>query len=933
MRADRVAAATPRWRGECGLAASLLFLALFLLLAFFVLAAPASAGGPLQFVPGDFEVNATETISWKNQTIQLAGNLTVHAGGSLVMENATLLFDLVANGSSSLIVEAGGRLEVRDLDGLGATTFDRSIISSADAGLRYRAYFQAGANVTVRGSEVSEFGFSLVVPGMMIESSAVRFDNSTVSRYEYLLVSGASPSFSGTTFDGAAQGSNFFFASSARLIDCTFTRHIVGISAGQGSSLTVQGTLVADTTFSIAANGSTVELSNSTLQNSSSGLFLTNGSAMAFTDVLFNDSQVVMADNLSSLDVGRSFTFLVLNQLVEPVRDALVSVANGSSAQVAQSSTGQDGRAGPMRLRVFEQGAAGRYVEANYTVNASRAGNGTSASLDAAVEVPLVTLSMVSNIDPRLARLLPPSGVALLAGMSTRFEVNASDPDATPGGLVVTWSAAAIGTLGTGASIQAALPAGVHTITVEASDGQDGYRSLSFDVVVELGAVAVYSRTEAGLTAWLEVFKASTGGFAVAPIPASNAPVLAVGGAFDFHPSSGNPVWAWAYVSLPFDPSRLPPGVNVGGLHLLRLVGGSWEPVPASSVNLAAGIVSANVSSSFGLGTFIIEGTRPVNVAPSINNITRLVAVRGTAFVFVVTAEDTPGEALVFSIEAAPVWISISPDGGTLAGIPSAADRGLQTLRVIVTDPQGANDSLKVEIFVTGAIENSAPQLVNPSVVPFNPGSGGPVTVQVWYFDADDDPPIVVEVFINDAPHTMEPLDATDATYADGKAFVFRVSLEAGSYNISFRTNDGSPGHSDSTLASASLLVQADALRALDNAFLALFGAVALTVVFIVYLAATSPKRKKAPAAAPEEPEDRIDFLEGDEVRRIEPQPVKLLGEAVQARAVGDEREDDLEEGADESAREAHRIAQEAEEDLEEASHQAAAPNKKSRPR
>lgn len=63
------------------------------------------------------------------------------------------------------------------------------------------------------------------------------------------------------------------------------------------------------------------------------------------------------------------------------------------------------------------------------------------------------------------------------------------------------------------------------------------------------------------------------------------------------------------------------------------------------------------------------------------------------------TATDPDGDSLTYSKADGPTWLSVAPDG-TLSGSPGAADVGLNSFTLQVTDPWNATDTLIFEVTV-----------------------------------------------------------------------------------------------------------------------------------------------------------------------------------------------------------------------------------------
>jgi hypothetical protein len=243
------------------------------------------------------------------------------------------------------------------------------------------------------------------------------------------------------------------------------------------------------------------------------------------------------------------------------------------------------------------------------------------------------------------------------------------------------------------------------------------------------------------------------------------------------------------------------------------------------------------------------------------------------SFSFTLVANDSPGDAITFELVGAPAWLSVDPSTGILAGVPPASARGLVTMAVAAVDSLGANASAPLELFVTGPSVNQPPRLLNPLLLPPDPVDRTEVTFQVTYFDEDDDPPVILEVAIDGNIHPLEPVHVADLNFTDGKTYSYHGALPAGNHTVVFRVNDGYPDRVDLEPIKTSLVVGADSLRQLNNAFLALFASLAATLFLVLWLTLRSPKKAAPAEEKPPEQESAIALLSGPDLRPIPPPP------------------------------------------------------------
>ncbi|MFX0138968.1 MAG: hypothetical protein ACFFDN_35330, partial [Candidatus Hodarchaeota archaeon] len=88
-------------------------------------------------------------------------------------------------------------------------------------------------------------------------------------------------------------------------------------------------------------------------------------------------------------------------------------------------------------------------------------------------------------------------------------------------------------------------------------------------------------------------------------------------------------------------------------------------------------------------------------------------------------------------------------------------------------------------------INYNIPQLSSGSVTPSDSYSNLKFTFQVTYTDADNNPPIYMNITLNNTDtYTMEQQDPYDLNYIDGCIFQFETNLTPGSYKFHFNASD-----------------------------------------------------------------------------------------------------------------------------------------------
>ncbi len=118
-----------------------------------------AGGGGAQTDPpasGDWTVSDTTVVN--DRTVDLDGDLTVTATGSLTLSNVTLKISLSANGEHGIEVQTGGSLSIVDGDGQASTSGDASILDAQPDTLSYFFIVRSGTTLRISNSFIYRCG-------------------------------------------------------------------------------------------------------------------------------------------------------------------------------------------------------------------------------------------------------------------------------------------------------------------------------------------------------------------------------------------------------------------------------------------------------------------------------------------------------------------------------------------------------------------------------------------------------------------------------------------------------------------------------------------------------------------------------------------------------------------------------------------------------
>jgi len=153
-----------------------------------LLALPLAAPPAAALNPGDWFVTGIQSV--EDQTKVMNGSILVMAGAVLTVRNATIEFTLPIEGLYNITVHAGGTL-----------IMERCTVRSAVEGLHYN-FFVSG-RLEVRNCDISGLRGDATLGGLDINSNQYTIENSTFHHNEYfgLVIRSGSGTVRNTTFD------------------------------------------------------------------------------------------------------------------------------------------------------------------------------------------------------------------------------------------------------------------------------------------------------------------------------------------------------------------------------------------------------------------------------------------------------------------------------------------------------------------------------------------------------------------------------------------------------------------------------------------------------------------------------------------------------------------------------------------------------------
>ena len=194
---------------------------------------------------GDWQISNTTITS--DDTIILAGNLSIEPGDNLTLRNVNLKLNCTANGTYHIDVKSGGTLHI-----------DNSNITVNNP--EYQSYWnvQKGSNFSMNNTEVSNFGWDEKYLGLEIKTNRSYIEN--------------------CNFTNCHVGVAFIYSDSGQVINCRFKDNFYSIYLENSSLITIQDCEISNGISGIVmVNSSFSDINNCLiLSHKDPGIFIYN---------------------------------------------------------------------------------------------------------------------------------------------------------------------------------------------------------------------------------------------------------------------------------------------------------------------------------------------------------------------------------------------------------------------------------------------------------------------------------------------------------------------------------------------------------------------------------------------------------------------------------------------------------------------------------
>ncbi|MCJ2540853.1 MAG: right-handed parallel beta-helix repeat-containing protein, partial [Candidatus Thermoplasmatota archaeon] len=297
-----------------------------------------AGGGAAQTDPpasGDWTVSDTTVVN--DRTVNLNGNLTVTATGSLTLNNVTLKIIMSTPRKHGIEVQTGGSLIIRDGDGQASTTGDASILDAQSDTLHYFFIVRSGTTLRISNSFIYRCGHNLSVGntrlGLFVGTDDATIEGTVIDNGHHGLVLDHAV----ITVTDSTIGNCTYHGVNAQDSDVTLTRVTLADNGYEGARI-VRGDALFDGCW-VGGNrnglqirtGANVTINGTTVRGNTDGLLMQIDANVIVRDSVFRGQGQygIHAENRGTLSISGSQLYGATRTALYLYND-ITAISNGN---------------------------------------------------------------------------------------------------------------------------------------------------------------------------------------------------------------------------------------------------------------------------------------------------------------------------------------------------------------------------------------------------------------------------------------------------------------------------------------------------------------------------------------------------------------------------------------------------------------------------
>ncbi|WP_187151893.1 right-handed parallel beta-helix repeat-containing protein [Methanosarcina siciliae] len=378
-------------------------------------------------INGDWTIN--DDRSYSDETIYLKGNLVIQEGGSLTLDNTTLLVQLLESEQYGITVQKGGQLNIKN-----------SFLSPAYTELGFYYPFNVYSLLNIDNSTV-RMAVSVYFDSLSDDNSTV-INSNIIRNRDYGLYIKSNPRISGNLLQYNGNGLRIDY-----------------------SSINVSDTIIE--------------------RSSNYDYYIYRNSGINSINTSFDESDVYFYDSNSVLDQSWYLDIKTVDANGNPISNANISIEDSTGEQVFNGLTDSEGLVEDIVAKEYRKTKDSSTSYNPYQISAAfdNVTAQTSVNVDSNKEV---TLSLNVNQPLKVTVLEPVNNSIFVQNDSISFNALGFDPqDGILTGSAIDWTSSLDGPIGSGDSfIFSGLSPGTHEITAKATNSRDESVNDSVNILV-----------------------------------------------------------------------------------------------------------------------------------------------------------------------------------------------------------------------------------------------------------------------------------------------------------------------------------------------------------------------------------------------------------------------------------------------------------------